>query len=42
MAAKKKTVTHVRDTRTGQYVKPEEAARRPATTVKETDKIKKK
>jgi hypothetical protein len=35
-------VKHVRDTRTGQYVKKEEAKRRPATTVTETDKIKKK
>jgi hypothetical protein len=37
-----KTVTHVRDTRTGQYVKPGEAVKRPSTTVKETDKVKKK
>lgn len=38
----KKTVKRVRDTITGQYVKPEEAKRRPATTVTERDKIKKK
>jgi hypothetical protein len=31
----------VRDTRTGQYVKKEEAQRRPATTVTERDKGKK-
>lgn len=37
-----KTVKHVRDTRTGQYVKPGEAKKRPATTVTETDKVKKK
>jgi len=36
-----KTVKHVRDTRTGQYVKKEEAKRRPSTTVTERDKIKK-
>ena len=36
-----KTVKHVRDTRTGRYVKKEEAQRRPATTVTETDKKKK-
>jgi len=36
-----KTVKHVRDTRTGRYVTPEEAKRRPATTVTETDKKKK-
>jgi hypothetical protein len=39
---KTKTVTHVRDARTGQYVKPSEAKRRPATTVTEHDKIKRK
>lgn len=32
----------VRDTRTGQYVERGEAKRRPATTVTETDKPKKK
>jgi hypothetical protein len=37
-----KTVKHARDTRTGRYVKKEEAKRRPATTVTERDKIKKK
>jgi len=37
-----KTVKHVRDTRTGRYVEKEEAKRRPATTVTETDKIKTK
>jgi hypothetical protein len=41
MAAKTgKTVKHVRDTRTGQYVKPGEAKKRPATTVTERDKKK--
>lgn len=42
MAGKSKVVTHVRDTRTGQYVKPGEAIKRPATTVTERDKAKKK
>jgi hypothetical protein len=32
----------VRDTRTGQYVPAKEAKRRPATTVTETDKKRKK
>ena len=36
-----KTVKKVRDTRTGRYVKKEEAKRRPATTVTETDKKRK-
>lgn len=34
----KKTVTVVRDARTGRFVKPKEAVRRPATTV--TERIK--
>jgi len=42
MAGKTKTVKHVRDARTGRYVKKEEAIRRPNTTVTETDKIKRK
>ena len=33
--SKSKTHPAVRDTRTGQFVPPGEAARRPATTVKE-------
>jgi len=42
MGSKTKTVKHVRDTRTGRYVKKEEATRRPATTVTETDKVRRK
>ncbi|MFC1511614.1 hypothetical protein ACFL5H_00260 [Candidatus Latescibacterota bacterium] len=37
----RKTIKRVRDARTGRYVKKEEAKRRPATTVTETDKKKK-
>ncbi len=40
--ADKKPVKRVRDARTGQYVPPREAKRRPATTVTETDKPKRK
>jgi hypothetical protein len=32
----KKTTTVVRDARTGRFVPPREAERRPSTTVKET------
>ncbi len=38
--AKSKTGTLVRDAKTGRIVKPQEATRRPATTVKETFKRK--
>ncbi|MCX5816481.1 MAG: hypothetical protein NTX75_09605 [Proteobacteria bacterium] len=41
-SGKVSVVKHVRDARTGQYVKKEEATKRPATTVTETDKKKKK
>jgi hypothetical protein len=40
MAEKKKTQTVVRDSRNGQFVKKEEAKKRPATT--ETEKIRRK
>ena len=33
-----KTVKHVRDTKSGQYVKPEEAKKRPVTTVETKSK----
>jgi hypothetical protein len=39
---KEKTVAHYRDAETGKYVKKEYAEKHPKTTVKETDKIKKK
>ncbi len=38
MATKPNTTKIVRDTRTGRIVKPQEATRRPATTVTETIK----
>ncbi|MCX5804092.1 MAG: hypothetical protein NTU69_11290 [Proteobacteria bacterium] len=41
-AGKFSTVKPVRDARSRQYVKKEEAKKRPATTVTERDKIKKK
>jgi len=38
----KMTKKNVRDAQSGQYVKKEEAKKRPAKTVTETDEIKKK
>lgn len=38
--AASKPIKVVRDARTGQYVKPSEATRRPSTTVTETRKPK--
>jgi hypothetical protein len=39
---KEKTVEHYRDAETGKYVTEEYAEKHPKTTVKETDKAKKK
>ena len=40
--AKTKTKTSYRDAGTGQYVKEDYAKKHPKTTVKETDKLKKR